>query len=113
MQSMENHFNKITTREALDELMARSDKEPVAVFKHSTTCPISSGAYKEMVHFPGEVALIDVQSARDLSRDVEVRTGIEHESPQVIVLRNGKAVWHASHWKVTAKAVEQAMRDNA
>lgn len=110
---MENHFKKITSREALDELVARSNKEPVALFKHSTTCPISASAYREMADFPGEVALIEVQRARDLSAEVGARTGIEHESPQVIILRNGNAVWHASHWGITSQALEQAMRDNA
>jgi bacillithiol system protein YtxJ len=110
---MVNHFKRITSTEALDELIVRSNKEPVAVFKHSTTCPVSAGAYREMARFPGEIALLEVQNARDLSREVGVRTGIEHESPQVIILRNGKAVWHVSHWNVTAHAVEQAMRENA
>ena len=109
---MENHFKRINSLEALDELMVRSQKEPVAVFKHSTACPVSSSAYREMQRFPGEIALIEVQNARDLSHEVGARTGIAHESPQVIILRNGKAVWHASHWKVTAHAVKQAMRDH-
>ena len=110
---MENHFKRITGPDALDELMLRSNKEPVAVFKHSTACPVSASAYREMKSTPCEIALIEIQEARDLSREVGVRTGIEHESPQVIILRNGKAVWHASHWKVTAQAVAQAMRDHA
>jgi bacillithiol system protein YtxJ len=110
---MKNHFTKIATTTALDELMSRSNKEPVVVFKHSTTCPISSGAYRQMEDLPGDVALIEVQSARDLSREVGERTGIEHESPQVIILRNSKPVWHASHWKITSEAVAQALRDHS
>jgi|SRR4030088_178101 bacillithiol system protein YtxJ len=110
---MENHFKRITNPDALDELMVRSNKEPVALFKHSTTCPVSSSAYREMKEFPGEIALIEVQNARDLSTEVGARSGIAHESPQVIIFRNGKAVWHASHWKITSHAVEQAMKDNA
>lgn len=110
---MESHFKKITSKEALDELIVRSKKEPVAIFKHSTTCPISAGAYREMKDLPGEIALIEVQRARSISDDIGARTGIAHESPQVIILRNGNAVWHASHWKVTSHAVLQAMRENA
>jgi len=108
---MENHFKKITSKEQFDELMAHSNKQPVAIFKHSTTCPVSSSAYREMENLSGEVALVNVQSARDLSQEIGERTGIRHESPQVIIFRNGKPVWHASHWKVTAHAVEQAMRE--
>lgn len=109
---MGNHFRRIDSSEELDELIERSKKEPVVVFKHSTTCPISSGAYREMEDIPGEVALIEVQTARDLAREIGTRTGIRHESPQVIIFRNGEAVWHASHWKVTTHAVEQARREN-
>jgi bacillithiol system protein YtxJ len=109
---MENHFKRITSKEAFDELIARSNKEPVALFKHSTTCPVSASAFREMEDITGEIALIDVQSARSLSNEIKEQTGIAHESPQVIIFRNGNAVWHASHWKVTSHAVEQAMREN-
>jgi bacillithiol system protein YtxJ len=54
-----------------------------------------------------------VQSARELSRRVAEQTGIRHESPQAIILRNGQAVWSASHFDITAEAVEQAVRENA
>jgi bacillithiol system protein YtxJ len=56
--------------------------------------------------------LIEVQGARSISNEIKERTGIAHESPQVIILRNGNAVWHASHWKVTSHAVAQAMQEN-
>ncbi len=110
---MENHFSKITTKEALDELLARSNSEPVALFKHSTSCPISATAFREMEDFPGQIALLEVQRARELSDQIGQQTGVQHESPQVIILRNGRAVWHASHWKVTAQAVAQAMSEHA
>ena len=109
---MKNSFVSITDTKSFEQLLEGSNEQPVVIFKHSTTCPISAGAYREMKTFPGEVELVEVQSAREVSKEIGTRTGIEHESPQVIVLRNGKAVWHASHWKITAEAVEQAVRDN-
>lgn len=110
---MEKHFVRITDSKSFEALLKDSDEHPVVIFKHSTTCPISSGAYREMKGFPGTIALVEVQTARELAREIGTRTGIEHESPQVIVLRNGTPVWSASHWKITAAAVEQAVRDNA
>jgi bacillithiol system protein YtxJ len=110
---MDNHFNKIASKEDFDELLARSKKEPIVILKHSLACPVSSSAYRELKDFPGEVALLEIQNSRELSREIERLTGVSHESPQVIILRNGEPVWHASHWKVTAHAVEQAMRENA
>lgn len=106
-------FTPITDATALDELMMRSNDAPVILFKHSSTCPISAGAYREMSKVTEDVALLVVQRARDLSREVERRTGVRHESPQAIVLRNGQAVWNASHWDVTSDAVEKAVRANA
>jgi bacillithiol system protein YtxJ len=110
---MENHFVRVSDPKVLAELTARSNETPVVIFKHSTTCPLSSAAYSEMTRVPTDVALVEVQRARELSREIEARTGIEHESPQVIILRNGQAVWHASHRKIKAEAVEQAVRDAA
>jgi bacillithiol system protein YtxJ len=109
---MEIAFVRITDFESFEELARRSQNTPVVVFKHSTTCPISAAAYNEMSRFDGEVALVEVQSDRNLSKEIERITGVAHESPQVLVLRNGKVVWNASHWKVKAEAVREAVREN-
>lgn len=106
---MENHFIKVTGTEQFTDLLSRSQKQPIVIFKHSTTCPISAKAYDEMEQFAGEVVLVEVQRARELSREIERQTGIRHESPQVLLLENGKVVWNASHFKVKARAVEEAL----
>ncbi len=108
---MKNHFVKTTKVASLAELLSRSVQQPVVVFKHSTACPISAAAYDEMEQFDGEVVLVEVQSARELSREIERQTGIPHESPQVLVLVNGTVVWNASHWKVKAEAVAKAVSE--
>jgi monothiol bacilliredoxin len=109
---MKNHFATITDSKSLEELLTQSKERPVVLFKHSTTCPISASAYAEMARFDGEVALVDVQRARELSREIENKTGVAHESPQVIILRNGKVVWNDSHWNVKAEAVAEAVREH-
>ena len=90
---MDNHFLKVTDIQAFNELADRSKERPVVIFKHSLTCPISAAAYEQMAEFEGEVALVEVQRARELSSEIEKRLGVAHESPQAIVLRNGKVVW--------------------
>ncbi|MDQ2976921.1 MAG: bacillithiol system redox-active protein YtxJ [Acidobacteriota bacterium] len=107
---MENHFIRITDTKSYEDLITRSKERPVVIFKHSLTCPISAAAYDQMERFDGEVALIEVQRARELSRKIENRLGIAHESPQVIVLRNGQVVWDASHFSITADAVAAAVK---
>jgi bacillithiol system protein YtxJ len=63
-----------------------------------------------MEEFEGEVALVEVQRARALSGEIESRLGVAHESPQVLVLRNGEVAWNASHFNITADAVTAAVR---
>jgi len=95
----------------LDELIAASQRAPVIIFKHSATCPISAGARREMERLEEDVAMVVVQRARSVARAIEERTGVRHESPQVIILRDGRAVWSASHWDVTAERVRAALRE--
>ena len=106
---MGNSFSHITDTAALDNLIERSQQRPVVIFKHSLTCPISASAFQQMTGYQGDVALVEVQRARSLSNEIEKRLGIRHESPQVIVLSNGQVVWDASHFKVTADAVAEAV----
>ena len=110
---MGDRFTKILDADALEQALARSADAPVVLFKHSTTCPISSAAYEQMARVASDVALVVVQRAREVSNEIASRTGIRHESPQAIVVRNGEAVWSASHFDITAKAVEKAVREHA
>jgi bacillithiol system protein YtxJ len=109
---MNNHFQRVQDLEALQVLLEQSKEKPVVIFKHSTTCPISAGAYQQMAVLKDEVALVEVQSAGDISREIAASTGVEHESPQVIILRDGKPVWHSSHWDITKETVEKALREH-
>ena len=103
-------FEELTEIGALDSLLERSREAPVVLFKHSLTCPISAFAYGEMSRLAPDVArataLVIVQRARAVSSEISARTGVRHESPQAIILRNGVAVWSASHYDITAEAVE-------
>ena len=103
---MPKQFQRIHDTAALDSLLNNSNAGLVVVFKHSNSCPISAAAYREMQLLENEVLLVEVQSAREVSRELASRTGIRHESPQVIVFRNGKAVWNASHYSVNAREIE-------
>lgn len=108
---MTKQFLKVADKDTLEKLFADSRERPVLVFKHSIACPISSRAYREMEQLDG-VNLLEVQTSRQLSRELEQITGVQHETPQVIVLRDGKAVWNASHYDVNAAAVSKALEAN-
>ena len=110
---MGKSFFKINNKETLDKLITDSRTKPVVIFKHSNACGISASAYREMEKLDDQVHLLEVQSARDVSRELADLTGIPHETPQVIVLKDGKAVWNASHFDVKAGAVRQALESHA
>jgi monothiol bacilliredoxin len=90
-------------------------------FKHSTRCPISSGAKIEMDSFlrhtePGgeyqyEYELIDVIGNRERSSEIAKTFGIEHESPQIIITDdNNKIVWTASHRAITEESIKKTFQ---
>ena len=107
--AMPDPFTPVTDLDALEQLFARSQTAPVILFQHDPYCGISRGAYRELAQLPGEIPLIDVAHARALSQAIALRTGIRHESPQVLVLYHGEAVWSASHGATTATAVMAAV----
>lgn len=95
---------------SIDELRAWLDKPgPVLLYLHDPWCPIAASSYRELAPFTGPIPIVDVSSSRDLNRYVEERTGIPHESPQAILLEDGTAVWHASHYRITGIAVADAL----
>ena len=109
---MGKQFLKVGDSNELENLLNNSKERPIVVFKHSNSCPISAVAYREMQALDSDVVLVEVQSAREVSRQLADLTGVRHESPQVIVLRNGKAVWNASHYEVTAREVAKVLQTN-
>jgi bacillithiol system protein YtxJ len=107
---MGNKFFRIDDHATLENLLTDSKQKAVIVFKHSNACSISARAYREMEKFDGQVNILEVQSAREVSRELANLTGVRHETPQVIILRDGKAVWNASHFDVTAGDVAKAVK---
>lgn len=107
---MKARFKEINSTEKLDELFEQSNEKPVVLFKHSLTCPISSGVYEEISNADADINLVVVQTARNISNAIADKTGIRHETPQAIVLKDGKPAYHASHYDVTAEDVEKIVK---
>jgi len=109
---MTDNFVEITEVGKLTDLLALSNERPVVVFKHSAACGVSARAYERVAELAVPIMLVVVQSARALSNAIAVQTGIEHESPQAIVFRNGKPVWFGSHSQITAEALRGAIQEH-
>ena len=107
---MENVTHLRETAE-LDAAIEESRHRPVLLFKHSRSCGVSCEALDELhahVERAGGAAtykVVTVQSHRTVSDHVVTRLGIRHETPQAILLRDGRPVWSASHFRITADAL--------
>ena len=102
--------------QSLDAAIAESLERPVLLFKHSRYCGVSCEALDELhSHIEGQTQtsvaykMITVQTHRPVSDAVAQRLGLRHETPQAILLRNGKVVWNASHFRITATQLDQAL----
>ncbi|GAB4231672.1 MAG: hypothetical protein Kow00109_03920 [Acidobacteriota bacterium] len=85
----------------------------VLLFKHSTRCPISARAYRELELFAAEspvpILLIWVVEDRPLSNRVAEVLGVPHASPQAIYVRAGEVVWTDSHHRITAEGLREVV----
>lgn len=102
------NWNKLTTAAQIDEIKALSAQKPVFIFKHSTSCSISSMSLNRLQrNWKDEDAdkmtpyYLDLLAYRALSNQVATEFGVPHESPQVIVIHGGKAVYHESHYGIS------------
>ena len=101
--------------EELDAAIAESRERPVLLFKHSRTCGVSCEALDELhAHVEGSQSvatykLITVQSHRQLSNEAALRLGVRHETPQAILLRDGRPIWTASHFRITKRHLDDAL----
>lgn len=109
-------YTSLKTNEDWNRILEVSKEKPVLVFKHSTTCPISAAAHREWQKWleakgdQCESALVRVIEERPLSMEIQDTLGVKHASPQAILIKNGRAEWNASHWKITKKALEDNVR---
>ena len=108
---MTNGFIEITDIESLDRFLAQPDGVPVIVFKHSNSCGISARAYTNLTRLSRPLGIVIVQKARAVSDELEKRTGVAHETPQLLILNKGEVAWTASHGQIKAEAVEAALEE--
>lgn len=109
-------IQRIESIPALDELIESAKTREVWVFKHSVTCGTSAAAWSEFQRFAAEgsgengtvYALIVVQNARAASNAFAERTGVQHQSPQAVLLRDARVAWHASHYQISVQSLQRA-----
>ena len=100
-------WHPLTSIHQLDEISEESKEQPVAIFKHSTRCGISRMVLSNLERdfdLPKDgnykLYFLDLLANRDISNQVAARFGVQHESPQMLILRDGKVVKHESHHSI-------------
>lgn len=105
----EAHIHTLATKTDWEEALERSNETPVLIFKHSSACPVSAKARREIAQFAETqripVYQVVVQQNRSVSNDIESDLEIRHETPQALLLLDESPVFTASHFDVTADAL--------
>jgi len=104
------NYTEITSMDQWKEVLANTEQSAL-VLKHSTTCPISAKAYAEYDGFDSSVKkyLVKVIESRPISLEIAEDIGVQHQSPQAFLLKDGKAVWNTSHHQITADSLAKAV----
>ena len=103
------NWNHLTSEEQLDTIKARSAENPQVIFKHSTRCSISSVAFQRLqkADQPAGIDfhLLGLLAYRALSNKIAETFGVHHESPQVLVIKNGECVYDDSHMGISMRDI--------
>ena len=105
------HWIHLTDEEQLKQIITNSQIRPQVIFKHSTRCSISAVALQRLqkVARPSDVDFyfLDLLSYRPLSNRIADAFKVPHESPQVLLIRNGECVYEESHMGISMNEIMQ------
>jgi bacillithiol system protein YtxJ len=93
----------LTSDEQLEALAAAIGDRVQFIFKHSTRCPVSGAALKRIENIEeqlsklSDVYYLDLLRYRQLSNRVSTMFGVVHQSPQMLLIKEGRCLYHASH----------------
>lgn len=104
----------ISTEKEFFDLVIESQCEICYLFKHSTSCPISSRALNEITQFSNEEKSdnffgVKVIENRSVSNFIEDYFSVRHETPQLICIKNGKVSFHISHFAISKESIQNQL----
>lgn len=103
----------LTDEKQLDEVVVNSNTVPQVIFKHSTRCSISSMAKNRLdkKNAPHGINFyfLDLIKYRNLSNKIAREFGVTHQSPQVLIIENGKCVYNESHSGIDFGEIESVV----
>lgn len=106
----------LTTSDQLVEIKEQSNQQPVLLFKHSTTCSISKTSLNRLERNWQEGELkgtkayyLDLLTYRSISNEIAQLFGVEHQSPQVLIIQKGKSVFDRSHFDIDYTTIKNQL----
>jgi bacillithiol system protein YtxJ len=110
------NWTELSSEQQIEEIKEESKSQPVLIFKHSTRCAVSSSAlnrlerkWKEEEVAPIKTYFLDLLSYRNISHSVAESFDVEHESPQVLILKDGNPVYVRSHLAIAYDEIQQLL----
>jgi bacillithiol system protein YtxJ len=107
------NWNTLTDVSQLENIKEESFKHPVLILKHSTTCSISATALNRLERNwkqdkVGDLKpyYLDLLNHRNISNQIATVFGVEHQSPQVLIIENGTCTYSASHFDISFAELE-------
>lgn len=111
------HWKTISSPEMANAAIQESHEHPIVIFKHSTSCPISGIAKMrlegdwDLENLPAYY--VDVKSDRQSSLHIAEALEVHHESPQMIIVSKGEAVYDTSHLDINIQEVHDGLKEIA
>ncbi len=108
-------WKDLNSLDGLDAILKRSAEMPCAIFKHSTRCSISSMAKSRLERNWSieqdavEIYYLDLIAYRNVSNEIADKLGVVHQSPQIILIKDGQAVYDTSHNGISVEGLQQAL----
>jgi bacillithiol system protein YtxJ len=104
----------LTDLNQLNDIISSSNEKPAVIFKHSTRCIVSRTALKQFekefdvdsLHCNVSTYFLDLLEHRDISNEIASRFGVHHQSPQLLLIKNGKSVYDVSHSDINAEELK-------
>lgn len=110
-------WTALTTTNQVENIKAESQTHPVIIFKHSTRCSISKTTLDRLERNWKQEDLtlvkpyfLDLLSYREISTRIAEIFDVEHESPQILIIHNGKSVYDKSHFEIEFTNIKNALK---
>ncbi|HQU56033.1 MAG: bacillithiol system redox-active protein YtxJ [Chitinophagaceae bacterium] len=108
------NWSTLHTEEQLQNLIKASYTRPQVIFKHSTRCYISARVLKDFEEEPVaegvDFHFLDLLANRALSNKIANDWQVRHQSPQVLLIKNGECIYHTSHADISMEDIKALQR---